>query len=178
MVPTFSYSDTEDDDFSSEDGSAHSRPQSFHDLNDIPDNLSAADFEKLTDANSTNNTLKHEDTTIEPPPELQESSKKDNILVKEAVDVANKDVTLPPTKMTSRSLRKRKKREEKVTAPPAETTRRTNKSRSKSVCVPDLVNDAVLSQEYELEEPLPALVCITIAAAAGTLAAVLCVFYN
>ncbi|KAG2786740.1 hypothetical protein PC129_g15574 [Phytophthora cactorum] len=137
MVPTLSYSDTEDDDASSEDGSA--RLQSPQALND---NLSAEILETPTNKNYGD-------------------------LVLDVAAVAKKESAAPSAKM---SLHKRKKREEKATEVPVKSAR----SRHAEFLDEQLLSD----EEWEDDEPLPTVVCFGIAVAAGTLAALLCVFFN
>ncbi|KAE8990482.1 hypothetical protein PR003_g21797 [Phytophthora rubi] len=173
MVPTLSYSDTEDDDVSSEDGCTQNRHKSSHDLKQISDNLSAAEFEEPTNTAKADANVADEVTSV--PPELPESPQVDKNYEASVLNDGTKSVAVP-SKGVSRSLRKRKKREERVMTVPAKASRRANKSRAKPICDP--VQQLLLGQEWENEEPLPAVVCFGIAAAAGTLAAMLCVYLN
>ncbi|KAK1947086.1 hypothetical protein P3T76_001096 [Phytophthora citrophthora] len=113
IVPTLSYSDTEDDDISSEENCTRSRP----------DNLSE-DFEKI----KTNETLE---------PRQKPSGEETNMLK-------------------------------------GKTTRQSNLS---SLPIHEEGDQLLIGKTWVDEEPLPAVVCVGIAATAGTLAA-LCVFFN
>lgn len=177
MVPTLSYSDTEDDDVSSEDGCAQAPHQSSNDLKEMIDDLPKAEDEEPTCAVKVGASLVDEGTSI--PSELPESTQIDE---KNELSAMNDGVVVPknenvaiPTKVASRSLRKRKKRDERVLAVPAKASRRANKSRAKMVCDPEYPAQQL---EWADEEPLPAVVCFGIAAAAGTLAAMLCVYLS
>ncbi|KAG7375976.1 hypothetical protein PHYPSEUDO_014768 [Phytophthora pseudosyringae] len=171
VAPTLSYSDTEDDDVSSEDGSARSRLQSPNNLNDIPNNLS--DFEKPTNTNPTMSAKDNEPSASAPELPIPKQNDKNQ----DVFDLKTENTTLP-AKVSSRALHERKKREEKAMAVPAKTTRRAG-SRSKPFRESELEEEQLVgSKEWAEEEPLPAVVCVGIAAAAGTLAAVLCVFFN
>ncbi|ETO63326.1 hypothetical protein, variant [Phytophthora nicotianae P1976] len=138
LVPTLSFSDTDDDDSSSEDGSVLTRLQSAQDSN-----LSAELLEKHTNSSAMNQ------IAISPDEE-------ENAL---------------PAKVSSCSLFKRTKRDEK-------TMKVLMKSATKPSSQAAFVDDGFsIGMEWEDEEPLPTGVCFGIAAA-GTLAAVLCVFLN
>ncbi|KAL4155158.1 hypothetical protein PRNP1_007271 [Phytophthora ramorum] len=159
IVPTLTYSDTEDDDVSSED---------------VPDSLTpaspaAVDTILLEKASSNS-------------PEIEQSNKKSGASVPEVVGVALEMEKAPiPSKVASRALRKRKKREEKVAPVGTKTTRRANKFCSKLIQEMEtkyIDEKMLLSQAGINEEPLPAVVCVGIAAAAGTIAAVLCAFFS
>ncbi|KAG6615145.1 uncharacterized protein IUM83_16889 [Phytophthora cinnamomi] len=181
MVPTLSYSDTEDDDVWSEDGCAESRQKYSHGLKEISNNLSAANCEEPTNTIVVDANLADEATLT--PPDLSESTlvdKKDEVLVLNDGAVVQKNENMVvPNKVMSRSLRKRKKREERIIAEPAKASRRAIKSRAKPISDPEHpINQAMLGQEWVNEEPLPTVVCFGIAAAAGTLAAMLCVYLN
>ncbi|KAL4099792.1 hypothetical protein PRIC1_007591 [Phytophthora ramorum] len=179
IVPTLTYSDTEDDDVSSEDGTARpfqssEEPHSVSTTCSVPDSLTpaspaAVDTILLEKASSNS-------------PEIQQSNKKSGASVPEVVGVALEMEKAPiPSKVASRALRKRKKREEKVAPVGTKTTRRANKFCSKLIQEMEtkyIDEKMLLSQAGINEEPLPAVVCVGIAAAAGTIAAVLCAFFS
>ncbi|KUF86685.1 hypothetical protein AM588_10001609 [Phytophthora nicotianae] len=138
LVPTLSFSDTDDDDSSSEDGSVLTRLQSAQDSN-----LSAELLEKHTNSSAMNQ------IAISPDEE-------ENAL---------------PAKVSSCPLFKCTKREEK-------TMKVLMKTATKPSLQAAFVDDGFsIGMEWEDEEPSPTGVCFGIAAA-GTLAAVLCVFLN
>jgi hypothetical protein len=177
MVPTLSFSDTEDDDVCSEDGSTLPRQRSLSDSNDIPDSSPALNFEKLSNpASATREAEDKEAATLLVLPEPTPSYHAEDVLGS-SIAVMSKDKTQTPRKVSSRTLRKRKKREEKLVLAGTKTTRRSNKSRSKPIRSADFEDEELLMVMQD-EEPLPAVVCVGIAAAAGTLAAVLCAFFN
>ncbi|OWZ21266.1 hypothetical protein PHMEG_0004202 [Phytophthora megakarya] len=158
VIPSFLYSDTEDDGILSDDGSSRSRQHS-NNSRDTSDNLSTEDFNK-SKMNSVDINLKDNKPTT------SQSDLDREVLAKNAVNMKHKDgvIIVGP----SRSQRKRKKREEKAMEVPVK-----NACRATSCSQEAEFEDGHLL--WEQEEPLPAVMCVGIAAAA---AAVICVYFN
>ncbi|GMG16613.1 unnamed protein product [Phytophthora fragariaefolia] len=179
MAPILSYSDTEDDDVSSEDGCTHSRQQSSNDLNGIHDNLSAGNFEEhlnaiIDDINVADKAI----SSLEQPDNAQKCKKEEIVALSDNTGVQWSEKVAVPSNMSSCSVHKHNKREERVRVARVKTKRRANKSNDKHISEEGCpAEQMLLGQEWPNEEPLPAVVCFGIAAA-GTLAAMLCIYLN